>query len=343
MSDVKAIEISDILGLSEPLTKFIDTVSCGVGKLYEPTHIRRLAKAKADEISLISEAVTNNELLPISYKWGNISIDSTDANDLIQRAQNRFLFQEVKKQQNIDSVVANAYADFQGKTEVSPDPVDGDWICSFFDYVANISDEKMQVLWGKLLAGEIESPGKFSMRTLDTLRKLSQKEASIFQKIAPYVLRCKSDKAGFPDDYFLLQGDILEKYGISFPDIMAMNDAQIMAESNMISIRLIIKQGESECINGSVGKIKFTNIGAASAEISHLGYFLTTAGSELLDIVLSANEGLHFSNISYMQECKQGLLEEGISFTGAYKSLEDALSIDVVPRIKGDESQSPVP
>ena len=48
MSDLKGLEISDIFGLSEPLTKLVETVSCGVGKLYEPTHIRRLAKAKAE-------------------------------------------------------------------------------------------------------------------------------------------------------------------------------------------------------------------------------------------------------------------------------------------------------
>ena len=46
MSDVKGIEIHDILGLEEPLTKLIECVSNGIGKIYEPTHIKRIAKAK---------------------------------------------------------------------------------------------------------------------------------------------------------------------------------------------------------------------------------------------------------------------------------------------------------
>ena len=60
MSDLKGIEITDLLGLSEPLAKLLETVSCGIGKLYEPTHIKRIAKAKAEEIKIISDAVTDN-------------------------------------------------------------------------------------------------------------------------------------------------------------------------------------------------------------------------------------------------------------------------------------------
>lgn len=94
MSDVKGIEISDVLGLSQPLTKLIETVSCGIGKIYDPVHVKRMAKAKAKskEIELISSTVSNNMHLPISYGDGTVSIDTKNANDLVTRAQNRFLF-----------------------------------------------------------------------------------------------------------------------------------------------------------------------------------------------------------------------------------------------------------
>ena len=120
-----------------PLTKLIETVACGVGKLYEPTHIRRIAKAYSEEIKLISDTVGENIVLPICYQNGAIGINTSDANDLVQRAQNRFLFQQMKKQQNIESVVANAYGELESKATVSDKPVDEDWISSFFDFVAN--------------------------------------------------------------------------------------------------------------------------------------------------------------------------------------------------------------
>ncbi|AGA66437.1 membrane-fusion protein [Brachyspira pilosicoli P43/6/78] len=41
------MEIKDLAGLSEPLKKLVETISNAIGKLYEPTHIKRIAKAKS--------------------------------------------------------------------------------------------------------------------------------------------------------------------------------------------------------------------------------------------------------------------------------------------------------
>lgn len=44
----------DQKGLSEPVTKLVDTVSSGVGILYEPTRIRRKARAEADAAIILA-------------------------------------------------------------------------------------------------------------------------------------------------------------------------------------------------------------------------------------------------------------------------------------------------
>lgn len=44
------MEIKDLAGLSQPLTKLVEVISIGIGKLYEPAHIKRMANAKAYEI-----------------------------------------------------------------------------------------------------------------------------------------------------------------------------------------------------------------------------------------------------------------------------------------------------
>jgi len=54
-----------------------------------------------------------------------------------------------------------------------------DWFVRFFEDAGNISDEKMQEIWAKVLAGEIKQPGSFSLRTLEVLRNLSSDEAEI--------------------------------------------------------------------------------------------------------------------------------------------------------------------
>lgn len=50
MTDISGIEISDVLGLSKPLSKLIEVASAACGKFYEPLNIKRLADAKAYEI-----------------------------------------------------------------------------------------------------------------------------------------------------------------------------------------------------------------------------------------------------------------------------------------------------
>lgn len=69
--------ISDI-GLTDPLTKLIETVSSGIGKLYEPVHIKRMAKARATEIQLIGDSIIEADLLPVQYNNGAINIDGGD-------------------------------------------------------------------------------------------------------------------------------------------------------------------------------------------------------------------------------------------------------------------------
>lgn len=316
MSDIKGIEVHDILGLSQPLTKLIETVSCGIGTFYAPFHKKRMAKANAKEIEIISEAVNDNISLPISYDAGQISIDTKNANDLVIRAQNRFLFQQMKKQQNIESIIANAYGELENKTVISGEPVDSDWISSFFDFTANISNEQMQLLWGKLLAGEVERPGSFSIRTLDVLRKLTQKEATMFKEITPFILKCPSDASGIFEDNFLLYSDIIEKHGISFPKIMILNEAGLISENGQINIGLELKAGEMEYIwnvNHSLA-IQFKNIGDTLLRILHPAYILTEAGKELLPITLECS-CLDLSE-EYMEDCLKDIKEKGIIAPG---------------------------
>lgn len=237
----------------------------------------------------------------------------------------------MKKQQNIDSVVENAYNELKDKATVSEKPVDSDWISSFFDFIANVSDERMQLLWGKLLAGEVERPGSFSIRTLDVLRKLTQEEASTFRKIAPYLLTCKSDIEGAPDDFSLLSGETFNDYDVNFSDIMILNDAQIMSESNLISITLKLKPGENEAISNSAGIITFTNKSHADIEIGHVAHFLTSAGRELCSIVLSSDGPTEIPPQTYLEKCKDAILKGDIGLVGENVQAGKGLYAEVIP------------
>lgn len=71
----------------------------------------------------------------------------------------------------INSSIALLYAEEQLSNDSQvppPETVDDDWFNTWRDYAGRVSAEKMQRLWGSVLAGEIKSPGQYSLRTLES-------------------------------------------------------------------------------------------------------------------------------------------------------------------------------
>ncbi|MBO4914355.1 MAG: DUF2806 domain-containing protein [Oscillospiraceae bacterium] len=309
MSDLKGIDVHDIFGLSEPLTKLIETVAAGIGRVFDPIHDKRMTNAKVYEIEQISEAVENNLLLPTSYRNGDVEIDTTDANDLIRRAGNRLLFQELKKQRNIDAVIAAAYTELESETIVSQEPVDDDWISSFFDFIANVSSKEMQMIWGKLLAGEIKSPRSYSIRTLDVLRKMTALEAGIFQNLVPYVLRCWKDNSKLSEDYFVFSNVSLDKYGIPFPSLVALADAGLLTLSQ-VYCGLEIEPNDEERI-WNIDKSMAILVKNTSEEHKMYGngiFAFSEAGEQLLNVALSMDH--EETPLSYIEDVKDTIIQK---------------------------------
>jgi hypothetical protein len=277
MSEIKGIEISDVLGLSQPLAKLIECVSFGVGKLYEPTHIKRMAKARAKEIAIISGEINEHINLPMKYERGDISIDTMEAKDLIKRTGNRLLFQEIQKQQNIESIVSDAYDELEKETKVSEEPIDKDWILRFFNSIEDISDEMMQKLWAKILSGEIKQPGSYSLRTLENLKNLSKKEAELFQKIADFVL-CAGDK------YFIYRDEaLLEKYNIFFSELLKLEECGLV-KTNEIAVEFIFQEKNTTALrNRKIIGIISINTKEKPKWIK--AYLLTESGKQLYKII----------------------------------------------------------
>lgn len=170
----------------------------------------------------------------------------------------------------------------------------------------------MQVLWGKLLAGEIKKPGSFSLRTLSTLKTMSQQEAEIFNECSQFVLKCKSDTEGLEWDYFLMDNDmgtLLNSYDIPFSKIMVLDQAGLITSNSTIHIFFTIDPNNSETIYGHHKAINIKNNGDKQVRVDHSAYIFTQAGNELLTLTSTA-EAFEKSN-SYM-ECCVGELRKSI-------------------------------
>ena len=85
---------------------------------------------------------------------------------------------------------------------------------------SNVSDETLQDLWARLLAGELESPGSVSNDTMSIARDLNKERAGEFQTLCSAAL-CNWDRTpiivlgcGSPG------GNSLELYGLSYDVLM---------------------------------------------------------------------------------------------------------------------------
>ena len=158
---------ADCLGIG----KLAETITTFLKEKTEPKQILERAKARKEAMNLLSEGISNNPQVQIEYNDGTLSIK--------ERAQITQENRAIVKQQNIEAVSGYAYEELLGDAPISPEPVDEDWITRFFNKASDISTDEMQVIWGKVLAGEIKQPGSYSLRTLDILSNLSKKEANV--------------------------------------------------------------------------------------------------------------------------------------------------------------------
>ena len=153
----------DLGELSKPIDTLINKISDATGVLFEPRRIRRKAEAEADAKITIakSDAIVRNIELENNLKLQEIN----------KRALQRVVREEVIKQKNIENIILKAisYITSSAKSE----DIDNDWLLKFFDKSKYISNEKMQEIWGKILAGEANKPGNFSRKTLDIVEELN--------------------------------------------------------------------------------------------------------------------------------------------------------------------------
>jgi hypothetical protein len=162
MTENPLVNLSD---LTKPASVLIEKISDAVGGVFKPYQIVRVAKAEAEAERIQAE--------------GRIQVT-----DLQRRAMHRFLEEEAKKQSNIEAVIQKALPLLEENS--CPQNVEDDWITTFFDKSRIISDEDMQRLWSKLLAGEANRPGTISKRTVNLLADLDKRDAELFTSLCDF-------------------------------------------------------------------------------------------------------------------------------------------------------------
>ena len=97
-----------------------------------------------------------------------------------QRASFRHLADQAARQRNLEAIMVMASRHCE--ETAAGGEMDSDWLTRFLQLAEDISMVPMQQLWGRIFAIEVATPGRFSIRSLTTLKEMTQREALLFQR-----------------------------------------------------------------------------------------------------------------------------------------------------------------
>jgi uncharacterized protein DUF2806 len=256
MSDSNAI--LNVGDLAKPANTLVEKISDAIGGLFKPYQIRRIAQAEADAEKM--RAVAQIEIT-----------------ELQRRAMQRFIAEEAIKQNNMESITTKALCDLS--EDAKPEQIENDWITNFFDKCRLISDDEMQALWARVLAGEANSPGNYSKRTINLLSDLDKSDAILFSKLCSFSIQI--------DDVYPLIYDVADeiytKQGLTFAAMSHLDSLGLTHFNNLTGYGLkgIGKKGHVYYFNQPI-EIEFQK--EEGNEMSLGKVIFTKAGKELAPV-----------------------------------------------------------
>lgn len=194
--------------LSKPADTLIKKVSDAVGGLFAPYQVKRMAKAEAEAAMIKAQS-------------------KTEITDLHRRAVRRWIDEEAQRQKNMEDITAKALPQLDEKA--TPDSVEDDWLVNFFDKSRIVSDNEMQELWSRVLAGEANTPGTYSKRTVNFLSDLDKADAELFIKLCGFGWML-GDVVPLVFD---VQAEIYNKHGINFNSLSHLESIGLIQLNNL--------------------------------------------------------------------------------------------------------------
>ena len=217
----------------------------------------------------------------------------------------KMTYTEFYKANNFLSVAKKAdriYADMKHNDEANIEH-NFDWFMRFYEVVGNISDEKVQDIWARIMAGEINKPNSYSLKTIDILKNIGKQEAELFSNI----LSC-CVSTGF--NVFLPNYDeYLEKCGIIYSQIMLLSEIDLIY--NDASIVWNVSASNQEKIlfvnNRRIVTLKSKNDDVIKIQIKQ--FPLTEVGKELATLVASTLSDDKFTEFAKILNCEEANIE----------------------------------
>ncbi len=271
ISKKTSVSLANPDGLSKPANTLINRVADLIGGLggavrgaagvwFEPYQITRIAKAEAKAAAIRTQS-------------------EIERDDLRRRAVRRFVEEEAQQQENMEDITRKAIPHVA--EDATPDSVEKDWMVNFFDKSRIVSDDDMQELWSRVLAGEANRPGSYSRRTVNFLSDLDKTDAELFSTLCRF--------GWFMGDIVPLVFDYKDKiytdFGVTFDMLTHLESIGFIQFTPFTFVKEKLPKDFSIAYYVKPLQLSLPNSSENTLEIGHV--LLTKVGQELAPICRS--------------------------------------------------------
>lgn len=300
----------------------------GIGSLASPWQIKREGKAYAevrrDEMLMLAQAAVEAEQIKLGKKKllddGRLielngpksnEDDSVDYSGRLEptisldsfsdKIEQQRKAEEIQQEININKTIGLAEEELlRSQQKPSEKEVDSDWLSRWRDHAKSTNNEELRQIWARTLAGEVKSPGSYSLRTLEFIKNLSQEEAVAISKLGQFaigrsIFKCSQlEKQGIDLGFLLQMDDLGIVNGVQGGQVSGLELNYNSREADKFSTVLVNRnqvlliEAEDPNKNLALGCYQISKIGA---EVLSLGDF-------------SANE-------NYMRELGEEIKKKG--------------------------------
>ena len=159
----------NLSGFSKPADTLVNKIANAFGRHFDPSQRIRMAEAEAQADRILRVSATETDV---------------EVAELRQRAATRFANEEMTKQLNMEGIIERSIPHLND--DANPEEMENDWIMNFFDKGRMVSDDDMQELWARILAGEANNSGSFSRRTVNLVADLDKRDADLFKNLCGF-------------------------------------------------------------------------------------------------------------------------------------------------------------
>ncbi|OKP79624.1 hypothetical protein BTE77_05825 [Ensifer adhaerens] len=265
------MEIKDLVGLEKPATELINRVSDAVGGIAKPWQIRRVARGEADAKKILAAA-------------------DLEITEMRERAIKRMVLEEEKNQQNIEAITTKAIPHLSDNAK--PGDLDEDFVRYLFEKARLVSNEEMQSIWAKILAGEASKAGSFSRRTMDIVSQMRKEDAELFTRLCRNVWILGGEPVPIITETDSRSDDI----SLSFEELQHLDDIGLI---NFESVSSFLRSGFRKrglvTYYGCPVILEFAADQENELQVGHV--MLTTSGKDLVHIAGSASSTKAFESV----------------------------------------------